>query len=133
MRGDLPKTISLSDKGTPELPPERFSNAVEVRQVCRTMIIADRPRAAMRSRVDGLVNGWPTYPKSVTAAKGFGWMPRVNYQEAAGLIDAQSTPLYDLLTEVDHVIEIDLDVKAESDEQLQDWQHTISQAFTWLM
>jgi hypothetical protein len=132
LRGDLPKTISVDDKGGYEVP-ERFSNAAEVRTVFAMMIAADRTRAAMRSRVDGLVNGWPTYPKSVTASKGMGFMPRVNYQEAAGLIDAQATPLYDLITEVDQIIRISLDIKAESSEQLQDWENTIADEFTWLM
>src|SRR3954469_15935726 len=124
MKGDLPKTISVGSEGNYEVP-ERFSNAGEVREICRAMISADRTRAAMRSRVDGLVNGWPTYPKSVSASKGLGFIPGVNYGEATGLIDAQQTPLYDLVTEVDHIIEIDLDIKAESSEQLQDWQNTI--------
>src|SRR6266487_3997413 len=121
-RGDLPKTISYSDRGTPELPPERFANASEVRETCQLMIRADRTRSFMREKVDALVNGWPTYPKSVTAAKGFGWFPRVNYRESEGLIAAQQTPLFDLVTEVDHCIEIDLDIKASSSDERDDWE-----------
>lgn len=133
-RGDLPLTVSLSDKGKAELPPERFENAGQVRETCRLMIGADNQgRAAMRRRVDGLVNGWPTYPKSVTAAKGFGWLPRVNYRESEGLIEAQQTPLFDLVTEVDHCIDITLNVKAESDQQREDWERSIEKAFTWLL
>src|SRR6266550_6101227 len=132
-RGDLPRTIAYSDRGKPELPPERFSSASEVRELCQLMIRADNRRAAMRERVDALVNGFPTYPKSVTAAKGFGWFPRVNYRESEGLIAAQQTPLFDLVTEVDHCIDIELDIEASSSEERDNWEHEISQAFTWLM
>lgn len=133
-RGDLPQSIAYSDSSSkPVLPDERFDNAAQVRDLCQQMIRADRTRAWMRDRVDALVNGWPTYPKSVTAAKGFGWFPRVNYRESEGLIAAQQTPLYDLLTEVDHCIEIDLDIDGVSSEQKDDWQNTIQQEFTWLM
>src|SRR4051812_31138310 len=109
MRGNLPLDVVDNDDGKPVLPDERFSNANEVRELCGLMIAADERRSWMRSRVDALVNGFPTYPKSVTAAKGLSWFPRVNFLEAAGLIQAQSTPLFDLVNEVDHCIEIELD------------------------
>src|SRR5437762_8473643 len=109
MRGDLPLDIVIDDKGKATLPNERFENAAQVRDLAQQMIRADeRGRAPMRSKVDALVNGWPTYPKSVTAAKGFGWFPRVNYREAEGLIQSQQTPLFDLITEVDRCMEIEL-------------------------
>lgn len=136
MRGDIPLTVVTDDDGTPELPPERFEDATQVRQLCTLMIGADQRRAWMRERVDALVNGFPTYPKSVTAAKGFGWFPRVNYREAEGLIQAQQTPLFDLVNEVDHCIEIELDqdvVKASSNEELQNWQDAIERNWTWLL
>jgi hypothetical protein len=136
VRGDIPLTIVDSDAGIPELPPERFEDADQVRQLCGLMIAADQRRAWMRERVDALVNGFPTYPKSVTAAKGFGWFPRVNYREAEGLIQAQQTPLFDLVNEVPTCIEIELDqdvVKASSQEELQDWENTIDEQWTWLL
>jgi hypothetical protein len=134
MRGDLPLDVVTDAKGKPTLPDERFSNAREVRDLCTQMIQADQAkRAPMRARVDGLVNGFPTYPKSVTAAKGFGWFPRVNYREAEGLIQSQQTPLFDLITEVPRCIEIELDIEAESSEQRADWEDQISEQWTWLL
>lgn len=136
MRGDLPLDVVTDVKGKPVLPQARFENASQVRDLCQQMIQADQTkRAPMRARVDGLVNGWPTYPKSVTAAKGFGWMPRVNYREAEGLIQSQQTPLFDLVTEVDRCMEIELDLPKElgSQEQVQDWEDSISKHWTWLL
>ena len=133
MRGNLPLDVVTNDKGTPVLPDERFANASQVRDLCQSMIQADNKRAWMRERVDALVSGFPTYPKSVTASKGFGWMPRVNYREAEGLIQSQQTPLFDLITEVDRCMEIELDLPSESPEQLQDWEDSISKNWTWLL
>jgi hypothetical protein len=136
MVGDIPLSVVEDDKGTAILPDERFENANQVRELCQLMVSADQRRAWMRERVDALVNGFPTYPKSVTAAKGFGWFPRVNYREAEGLIQAQQTPLFDLVNEVDHCIEIELDqdvVKASSQQELNDWQDSIEKNWTWLL
>jgi hypothetical protein len=83
-----------------------------------------------------LVNGFPTYPKSVTAAKGFGWFPRVNYRESRRVNPSTATPLFDLVNEVDHCIEIELDqdvVKASSQQELNDWQDSIEKNWTWLL
>src|SRR6267142_74630 len=136
MRGDIPLTIVDDDKGTPVLPDERFENANQLRDLCQLMIGADQLRSIMRERVDGLVNGFPTYPKFITKAKGMDWFPRVNYRESEGLIQAQQTPLFDLVNEVDHCIEIELDqdvVKASSQQELDDWQNIIADQWTWLL
>jgi hypothetical protein len=131
--GDLPLDISYDTKGEPSLPEERFENAAQVRDLCQQMIRADDRRAIMREKVDGLVNGFPTYPRGVTAAKGFGWFPRVNYREAEGLVQSQQTPLFDLISEVDHCIEIDLDIDDVSEEEKQDWETSIADNWTWLL
>ena len=133
MRGDLPRSISLSDTGKPEIPPERFSSATEVRSLCAQMLRADRPRSWMRTKVDALVNGFPMYPKSLTLAKGMGWFPRTNFREMEGLIATQQTPIYDLMTETPQCIDIDLDIDAASNQERDDWENTIQEAFTWLM
>src|SRR6478609_2515675 len=132
--GTLPITIPVDDIEDRQIP-ERFANANQVRDLAHQMIIADRSRAWMRERVDALVNGWPTYPKSVTAAKGMGWLPRTNFRESEGLIAAQQTPIYDLITETDHCIDLKLNDRAgaSSDQESQDWQNTIQDSFTWLM
>lgn len=136
MRGNLPLDVVDNDQGTPVLPDERFDNADQVRQLCQLMIAADTRRSWMRERVDALVNGFPTYPKSVTQSKGFGWFPRVNYREAEGLIQAQQTPLFDLVNEVPQCIDIELDqdvAKASSQQELDDWENIIADQWTWLL
>lgn len=132
-RGDLPLDIVYNDDAKPVLPDSRFANAAQVRELCQQMIIADESgRARMRSRVDALVNGWPTYPKSVTAAKGFGWFPRVNYRESEGKIQSQQTPLYDLVTEVPKCISMELDVDGTLWER-EAWEESIETNWTWFL
>lgn len=136
MRGDLPLSVVTDDRGKPQLPPERFSNSGEVRDLAQSMIQADNKRAWMRERVDALVSGFPTIPKYVTAAKGMAWLPRVNYRGLEGLIQSQQTPLFDLVTEVPRCIGIELDgdiVPHESNEQLADFEEKIDEHWTWLL
>ncbi len=133
-RGDLPLDVVISDKtGEPVLPDERFESAAQVRDLAQQMIIADGPRARMRERVDALVNGFPTYPKSVTQSKGMSWFPRVNYRESEGIIQSQQTPLFDLINESETCISISLDIKASSAEELSDWENSINTNWTWLL
>ena len=133
MQGELPRSVVTNSKGTPVLPEERFANGTEVRQVCWMMLQADIPRAALRSRVDNLVNGFATYPKGPLQKKGFNWFPRVNYRGSEGYLASQQTPLFDLISEVPTCIELDLDLRASSAEERDDWEMKIAQNYTWLM
>ncbi len=132
-QGEIPRGIAFDPNGKAELPDERFKNADEVKQTCQLLIDADRPRSILRSRVDNLVNGFSTYPKGPLQKKGFGWFPRVNYRGAEGLIASQTSPMFDLVTEVPRVIEIDLDIEASSQEEKANWEETIADEFTWLL
>lgn len=134
MIGELPLGVIEDEKGNAELPPERFKNYHEVQETCNAMISADRQmRSPERARVDGLIAGNQPINPTALANKGFGWMPNANYLEAEGFIGAAQSPLFDLVTETDHCIDVTLDVKAESNDQRQDWENSIQKHFTWLM
>lgn len=132
MSGDLPISLTEEDRDKSSMP-ERFENGSQVRDLCQAMIASDRKRSALRERVDGLLNGYSSIPKAALDRKGFGWFPRVNYRGLEGAVSAQTTPLFDLVTEVDHCIEITLDIKAESAEQRDSWEESIQKHFTWLL
>lgn len=135
MRGELPKGIEIEEGGKKTIP-ERFSSYSEVQELCGAMIDADRSvRGPRRARVDGLVNGNRPIPQEVLNRKNFGWLGNVNYLEAEGYLQASQTPLFDLVTEVDHIVELTLDsseVKGSKDE-ISDWADKIQRHFTWLM
>jgi hypothetical protein len=131
--GEIPRGIIQGPKGKPELPEERFADAEEVRQLCRNMIWYDRDfRAPARARIDGLFAGNPTFSLQKLKQKGFGWLPRVNYREGEADLAALQTPLYDLVSEVDHQIEVTLDIDNVTQTELDAYENAIQQHFTWL-
>ncbi len=131
-QGDVPRSVVPDAEKGGKLPSERFANANELRQYCGTLIEADRKRSALRARVEALRDGFPAYPKGQLDSAGMGWFPRVNYRELEGYIQNQATPLYDLVVEVDHCIDLELDINASSSEERDQWEEDIQEAFTWL-
>lgn len=130
--GELPRSIEpTEDIDGAKLPSERFASAGEVREVCQAMIKADRPRSAERARIDGLVAGNRPYSSAALRGKGQGWRSNVNFLESEGILQAQQTPFFDLVTSVPNVIEVDCDYGKGQDQR--DWEESIDRNFTWLM
>lgn len=134
--GELPKGVEVNKSGKPSLPGERFSSADEMRDCCQQLISADEKyRAGERTRVEGVIAGNSPVPQTTLNAKQLGWFPNCNYREAEGLMQAMQTPLYDLVTEVDHCVEInlDLDTKQYSRGEREAFEDCIQRHYTWLM
>ena len=129
---DIPHGIEPDSVGAPKLPNARFKDSGEVREYCNAMIMSDRRgRLPLRNAVDGLWSGNPTYSLAKLKSKGQGWRARVNYREMEGLIQAQQTPFYDLVTAVDQCIEVDVDFgNGQERDQI---QNSIARNYTWLM
>lgn len=125
--GELPKSISVPG----EVPEERFSNYNEVQSVCAQMVQADERRALWRAEYEKVWGGNPTYSMEALKAANQSWRARANYREMEGVVSAENTLDYDLETEVDTIIDIDLDY-GEGQEQ-QDWANCIEKNFTWLI
>lgn len=131
MQGELPATIIQNDKGDGILPPERFADAGEVSTYCRAMIFADGPRSKWRAKIDGIVNGNQPINPNDLRAKQMAWYPNVNYREMEGILNAQQTPFYDLVTEANPCIELDIDWGKGQDPV--NWANIIADEFTWLL
>lgn len=131
MIGDLPANVIESDKGKPTLAPEPFASYGEVQTYAKAMISADDRRAGDRARVDGLINGQPPIDPSALKAKKLSWVSNVNFREAAGYIHAPQTAFYDLVTEANPCISVQLDY-GEGQEKT-DWEASIARNWTWLM
>lgn len=135
-RGDLPAGIVVDEKGKASIPPERFANSNEVQELCGQMIDSDRRlRAPRRARVDGLINGNRPISQHKLDKRGLSFVANANFLEAEGFLQAQQTPLFDLTTEVDHVVELTLDsdrVKGSKDE-IDGWENDIQIEYTWLV
>lgn len=131
MTGDIPADFQLDDAGNPEIAPERFKDAGEIRDCCNQMLSADRQRGPWRASIDGLIDGNPAYRLSSLKAKGQGWRSRVNFREAEGLLDARKTPFYDLVTEVDPCVDLQLDYGAGT--QQEEMANKIAKHFHWML
>jgi hypothetical protein len=132
MVGDVPRGVEEDDKGKHEIP-ERFKDYKEVMQCCQNMIDDDQQiRAPRRKRVDDLINGNRPIRQSFLETKKLKWFPNVNYLEARGLIETMATPLFDLVFETDHWVDIKLDVKGTTIER-ESWENKIQNHLTWLM
>jgi len=125
--GELPIGVSIPGK----LPPARFSNYNEVTTLCYQMVQADQRRAVWRARIDAIWGGNPTYNEQALKNMGQGWRARVNYREMEGVVASEGTLDYDLETEVDNIIDIDLDFGKGQEQR--DWQECIESEFTWLI
>lgn len=128
--GDLPADFIQTQRGNVEIAPERFSSAGEIRDTCNAMLAADRIRAPWRASIDGLFDGNPTYKLSTLKSKGQGWRARVNFREGEGLINSRQTPFYDLVTEVDPCIEVELNYGAGPTNA--DISNKIAKHFHWM-
>lgn len=122
----LPATL---DPLTGRAPSSRFKDADEVRQLCEDMRTADRARSNNRAKVQGLIDGNRPIPQGALISAGQGWRANVNFREAEGLVQAQRTPYYDLVTEVNPCIECQIDFGFGSKYKRYEWQQIIAEEF----
>lgn len=127
MIGNIPR--ELDDAGTGPAP-ERFKSYHEVISLCSQMINDDRQRAIWRAEIDKLWGGNPTYSMAMLRAANQSWRARVNYRELEGIVSSEQTLDYDLESQVDTVIDIDLDFGKGQDQR--DWEESIERNFTWM-
>lgn len=126
--GTLPHDINEDGTGP---APERFKDYTEVQSVCRQMISDDRRRSLWRADIDKLWGGAPTYTMGQLRAANQSWRARVNYRELEGIVSAEQTLDYDLETEVETIIDIDLDYGKGQEQR--DWADCIEKHFTWMV
>lgn len=98
-----------------------------MRLLCDDMRTADGIRARNRAKVQGLIDGNRPYPQAALVNAGQGWRANVNYREAEGIVQAQRTPYYDLVTEVNPCIQVVIDYGAMH--KRQEWQNIVADEF----
>lgn len=123
---DLPRTLNEKTKAP---PAERFKDAGEVREFADMLIRADKPRAEQRAKVQGLIDGNRPYPQGVLANQGQGWRANVNYREAEGQLSSQRTPYYDLATENEPCLEVEIDYGRGP--QRMEWERKVAAHLHW--
>lgn len=124
--GEIPRTPS-----EPGDIPERFSDAGEVITLASQMVGADSKRSAWRSTVERLWSGEPVYPLEKLRQLNQSWRARTNYRGLEGLITTENTLDYDLETQGEGIVDIELDFG--TGQQVQDWERTMEEATKWLL
>jgi hypothetical protein len=115
------------DPLTRRAPAARFQDANEVRTLCSDMRTSDRARSNNRAKIQGLIDGNRPYPQAALVNAGQGWRANVNYREAEGIVQAQRTPYYDLVTEVNPCVQLLIDYGAAH--KRQEWQNIVADEF----
>lgn len=125
--GELPATPSKAGE-----VPERFSNAGEIISLASQMVGADQKRAIWRSTVERLWSGEPVYPLEKLRQLNQSWRARTNYRGLEGLITRENTLDYDLETQGEDIVDIQLQDLGQG-QQVQDWERIMECEFRWLM
>jgi hypothetical protein len=130
--GEIPAVLIDEGDDKIKVAPERYSSYQDVKSDCQAMIDADAVRAEIRAHVDNVVNNNRPISHEKLKKRNLTWFPNVAYGEMEGYLQAQLTPLWDLVCEVDHLIEVNLDIKGTKWE-IEAKQDEIQKAYTWLM
>lgn len=133
MIGEVPASLIENEKGDVTLPPERYKDYMQVKADCQAMIEADRPRLKRRAHIENVLNNNRPIDPAALEKKGLRWFPNTGYAELESYIQAQQSPLFDLVTEVDHVVEVQLDLKGVSKWEIEAKQAAFQTHYTWLM
>lgn len=124
--GEIPRTPA-----EPGDIPERFADAGEVITLASQMVGADSKRAVWRSTIERLWSGEPVYPMEKLRQLQQSWRARTNYRGLEGVITTENTLDYDLETQGEGIVDIELDMG--TGQQIQDWERTLETEFKWLM
>lgn len=124
---DIPLTFEEPRK----LPKERFRDWSDVQQLCNSMLDADDKLSDWRTEVQKIHDGNALYSRQSLENAGQGWRCRTNFRGMEGLVQNICTAIYNLNTEVDKCISIELDYGKGVERN--DWQQVIEKNFTWLM
>ena len=90
-----------------KVPQDRLADAAQARSLAVRLVDNDRARSTYRSLVDGMLDGNPPFDAGQLRRLGQGWRANLNFREGEGVLNAAKTPYYDLLSEVQSLIQID--------------------------
>ena len=130
----------ISESGV--APETRLSSARCAWNILSKLIDADSLRDKKRSIVQGQIDGNRPYSEAKLKQLGQSYRSNVNWRDAEGLIDSRKTSYYELLMEVDTLVDISIvdyddrqapnNVYAETialkfSEMLKDWSYLVVQ------
>lgn len=87
-------------------PSDRLEDAALARELGAKLVENDRERSHYRALVDGMLDGNPPFNSAQLKRLGQGYRANLNFREGEGVLNSAKTPYYDLLSEVQSLIQI---------------------------
>ncbi len=95
------------------------------------MVGADNKRSVWRSNIERLWGGEPVYSMEKLRQSNQSWRARTNYRGLEGLISTENALDYDLETQGEGIIDINLEMG--TGQEPTDWEFVMECQFKWLM
>jgi len=119
-------------KGGKPPKPSRLNSASSAWAIVSRIINRDEERSRKRAKIQGQIDGNPPYSASAMKRMGQGNRSNVNFRQAEGIRDSRKTSYYELLMEVDTLVEVDIpdDYLIDNDVPQVDYGQIIAEEFT---
>lgn len=111
-------------------PKTRLNKAQSAYNILKKMIDRDETRSKKRAVVQGQIDGNAPYNIAELKRLGQAHRSNVNFREAEAARDARSTSYYELLMEVENLVDIELDPDVRDDQNPVDVGEIIAEEFT---
>lgn len=121
-------TETISKAG--EAPKSRLSKASSAYNILKKLITRDETRSQKRAIIQGQIDGNAPYNSEELRRLGQAHRSNVNFREAEAARDARKTSYYELLMEVDSLVEVKLRPEVRNDENPVDVGEIIADEFT---
>jgi hypothetical protein len=119
---------TLSKRG--KAPKSRLSSPKSAYNILKRLIDRDQTRSEKRAIIQGQIDGNSPYDNSELVRLGQAHRSNVNFREAEAARDARKTSYYELLMEVETLVDVKLKPKVRNDENPVDIGEIIAEEFT---
>lgn len=125
---------TLSESGKPP-KPSRLNSASSAWSIVSKMIEREKGRSRKRAKIQGQIDGNPPYDAAALKRLGQGNRSNVNFRQAEGIRDSRKTSYYELVMEVETLVEVDIpdDYQIDKDVPQVDYGQIIAEEYTRML
>lgn len=125
---------STTETGQP--PKNRINNVKAAWNIFHRLLENNKETAKGRAKIQGLIDGNRPYSEASLRGKGQAWRSNVNWREAEGIIDSNTSAYLELILEVQSLIQVELELEKDEKPPLEpsmDWRSIIEEEFTKIL
>jgi len=130
----MPDTQAVNEETpipkTGEQVASRIQSVASALKMAKQLIYGDKQRSLNRARVQGQINGNPPYDKSKLKRLGQGHRANLNFRDAEAFKDRRKTSFYELLLEVEHLVNVRIRDRNGTNDDLDEYGSIIAEEFT---